>query len=64
MLALKDLVHALGLGVVLVDNLIITFVNDLTLAQHVLGFANAFGPHVDVEVDRLLLLDLVWLIIL
>jgi hypothetical protein len=59
-LALKDLVHALGLGVVLVDNLIITFVNDLTLAQHVLGFANAFGPHV----DRLLLLDLVWLIIL
>lgn len=60
MLALKDLVHALGLGVVLVDNLIITFVNDLTLAQHVLGFVNAFGPHVDVEVDRLLLLDLVW----
>ena len=65
MLALQDLVHALGLRVILVDNLIITFVDDFALTQHVVfGFANALGPHVDVEVHRLLLLDLALQIIL
>ena len=63
-LALQDLVHALGLRVVLVDNLVITFINNLTLAQHAFGFGDAFGPHVDVEVVGLLLLDLVWNIVL
>lgn len=64
-LALEDLVHALGLGVVLVDDLVIALVDDFTLAQHVVfGFADAFGPHVDVEVHGLLLLDLVLHIVL
>ena len=59
-LALKDLVHTLGLWVVLVDNLVIALVHDFTLTQHVVfGLADAFGPHVDVEVHGLLLLDLV-----
>ena len=61
MLALKDLVHTLGLWIVLVDNLVITLVHDFTLTQHVVfGFADAFGPNVDIEVHGLLhLLDLV-----
>jgi len=56
-LALKDLVHALGLGVILVDYLVIALVNDFTLAQHVFGFINALRPHVDVEVYRMRFLD-------